>query len=610
MDRGQRAVEQAPRGGRAEDRLRALRTLMTGIVGNLDLEATTLGICNAAQDSLGADAVGIMTLAGSTLEMRACVGHRNIAAARFHAARGEGVAGIVLQTGRPYSVDDFESSQDVSDSIRALAQSEAVRCSLGAPLLEDGRVTGVILAWSRTASAFDDHDREVLEELAHLAAIAITNAQSYERAQSAIHELAAANERLQSHNDLLSSAREAQSELTELMLRGEGLTALANLLSRYTHGDVIILDAELSPLSFSAGCEHLIEAARGQVREARRRKVLSAGSSPSNGLVFIQDIVVGGDCLAHLWASLPQEPDDLMRLVIEQGAVVSALELTKQRAILDARVRLRSDFLWDLVEGKIGDAGEANVRARYLGFSLPRQLRVVVVRAEETVQVGETAGQDADALDRRRAVLLSHLEHAASEAAAVRVLSARRGPEFVMITPSPEAADRCRDLAYTLHRVAVHHEPNWRIRVGASANHDLGDDLSQALSQARTALSSTSSSNAPVAVFEDLGILRFLLAPSDRDDLENYVERVLGPVIRYDRDHSTELIKTISAHLTEDSNLSRTAARLFVHPKTVRYRLDRVAKLVGRDFNSQQDCFDVQLALRITEALGTRPPPV
>ena len=57
------------------------------------------------------------------------------------------------------------------------------------------------------------------------------------------------------------------------------------------------------------------------------------------------------------------------------------------------------------------------------------------------------------------------------------------------------------------------------------------------------------------------------------------------------------------AYLGEDLNLGRTAKRLYCHPKTVRYRLDRARDLTGRDLTSQRDCFDIQLALRMMGAL-------
>src|SRR5487761_180334 len=84
------------------DRLQTLQRVATEIVRSLDFDATLLSISNAAVDVLGADIVGIMSADGDRLKMMTCAGNRNIAAARFEAGRGEGVAGIVFETGASF----------------------------------------------------------------------------------------------------------------------------------------------------------------------------------------------------------------------------------------------------------------------------------------------------------------------------------------------------------------------------------------------------------------------------------------------------------------------------------------------------------------------------
>ena len=72
--------------------------------------------------------------------------------------------------------------------------------------------------------------------------------------------------------------------------------------------------------------------------------------------------------------------------------------------------------------------------------------------------------------------------------------------------------------------------------------------------------------------------------------------------------HGAARCPALNAYLAEDLNLGRTAKRLYCHPKTVRYRLDRARDLTGRDLTSQRDCFDIQLALRMMGALDVARP--
>jgi purine catabolism regulator len=97
--------------------------------------------------------------------------------------------------------------------------------------------------------------------------------------------------------------------------------------------------------------------------------------------------------------------------------------------------------------------------------------------------------------------------------------------------------------------------------------------------------------------------MRFLLAPGDRSDLRDFARRVLGGVLDYDRDHPSDLTGTVEEYLAHDCNLQRTAAAMFVHAKTVRYRLDKVQAIAGLDFALQRDRFEAQLAISILRSL-------
>lgn len=588
----------------ARDRLQALQLVATEIVRSLDFDATLLSISNAAVDVLAADIVGIMSAEDDRLKMISCAGNRNIAAARFEAGRGEGVAGIVFETGASFRLDDFRSAGSISPHIRDIAEKEGIRAALGAPMLANGQVIGAVLAWSSHPAAFDEQDEEVLAGLANLAAIAIQNARLYENAREAADRLELANRALRQQYDVLETATTMQTELTQLVLDGGGLQALVDMVARHTGGDVAVLHAELEPLAVTADCDVLVAQAREHVAASRRSGRPGADvRTGDGGVLIICEVSSGDERMAYLCVRLHRPPTELTQLIAQQAAVVCALELTKQRAVLDARTQVRSDFLWDLLEGKIADAAEATLRARRLGHALPRKLRVMLIDIDGLESWAHAAGGDGDLVERRRSALLAEIERLAAETGTARVLSARRASALVLIVPRLEDVRDARRFATRLVSGLAADAPELQFSAGVSTCHDLTADLSSALSQARTALASVAGMPLPVALFDDLGVSRFLLAPGRRADLADFVHGVLGAILDYDREHSTHLLDTLDAYLAEDLNLGRTAKRLYCHPKTVRYRLDRARDLTGRDLTSQRDCFDIQLALRMMGAL-------
>lgn len=591
------------------DRLHTLQLVAAEILRSLDFDATLLSISNAAVEVLDADMVGIMSADHDRLKMITCAGNRNIAAARFEARRGEGVAGIVFETGASFRLDDFRSAGSISPRIRDIAEKEGIRAALGAPMLANGQVIGAVLAWSSHPAAFDEEDEEVLAELANLAAIALQNARLYETAREAADRLELANQALRQQYDVLARATAMQTELTQLVLDGGGLPALADMVSRHTGGDVTVLYAEMEPLAVTAGCDDaLVAQAREQVAARRRNSRTGADARAGDGTVIICDVSAGEEPMAYLCVRLDRPPTELTHLIIQQASVVCALELTKQRAVLDARTQVRSDFLWDLLEGKVADVAEATLRARHLGHTLPRRLRVMLIDIGGLEAWAHAAGGGADLVDRRRSALLAGIERVAARIGPARVLPARRASALVLIVPGLKDVRDAREFATRLVSGLAADAPDLQFSAGMSTCHDLTADLSSALSQSRTALASVAGTPSPVALFDDLGVSRFLLAPGRRADLADFVRAVLGPVLDYDQEHSTHLLETLNAYLAEDLNLGQAARRLYCHPKTVRYRLDRTRDLIGRDLTSQRDCFDIQLALQMMGALDIAQP--
>ena len=117
--------------------------------------------------------------------------------------------------------------------------------------------------------------------------------------------------------------------------------------------------------------------------------------------------------------------------------------------------------------------------------------------------------------------------------------------------------------------------------------------------QARYAMNASSPADPAASLFEDLGVLQLLLEPAHRPDLDSYVTQVIGSLIDYDKHHGSHLVDTVAAYLQCDCHLQRAAAALFVHYKTMSYRLARVSELTGLRLDDQEDRFRLQLALKI-----------
>jgi DNA-binding PucR family transcriptional regulator len=99
------------------------------------------------------------------------------------------------------------------------------------------------------------------------------------------------------------------------------------------------------------------------------------------------------------------------------------------------------------------------------------------------------------------------------------------------------------------------------------------------------------------AALADLGFVGQLLG--ERTDLAGYVRATLGPVLDYDERRGTDLLRTLRAYFDCGTNLTRAKDQLHVHVNTVVQRLDRVASLLGDDWQTPERALEIQIALRL-----------
>ena len=130
------------------------------------------------------------------------------------------------------------------------------------------------------------------------------------------------------------------------------------------------------------------------------------------------------------------------------------------------------------------------------------------------------------------------------------------------------------------------------------------------------ALAATLAANVAVAqgepelAFEETGAYRLLLPAmvEDPEELRRFHEETVAPLVVYDEQYETELVRTLETFLEADGNVAQTAHWLYTHRHTVRYRLERVRELTGLDIGSSDGRERLSLGLKAMRVLGIAAP--
>ncbi|YCK40705.1 PucR family transcriptional regulator [Actinomadura sp. ATCC 39365] len=142
--------------------------------------------------------------------------------------------------------------------------------------------------------------------------------------------------------------------------------------------------------------------------------------------------------------------------------------------------------------------------------------------------------------------------------------------------------------------------PGVRLSVGLSGELTGAAALKGGVEEAGHARRLAEARGGGVATSDEIYTHALLLATVPGDVRRSFADRLLSPLLAYDRRHQSGLVRTLGVFLDCSGSWHACAERLHVHVNTVRYRIRRIEELTGRDLSAMSDRVDFFLALRDT----------
>ena len=146
---------------------------------------------------------------------------------------------------------------------------------------------------------------------------------------------------------------------------------------------------------------------------------------------------------------------------------------------------------------------------------------------------------------------------------------------------------------------------NIQAYIGWGSSFEQLRDAKASMDQAELALKvAMTSGKKHYFAYESLGFYKVLFNVSNRRELERFRSEVLAPLNEYDQRHKGELLPTLTAFLEDTENLALVAEKLHIHRNTLRYRLQKVEDLAGRNLSDTQDRMHLYFATVVDKYLS------
>jgi sugar diacid utilization regulator len=373
----------------------------------------------------------------------------------------------------------------------------------------------------------------------------------------------------------------ALDAITEAVESGAGLPEVVRAAAKALEASLAVSDAWGATLAVAARSP------------AEERALLSQGDGVTSIPLRVADNVVGN---LHMRAKT--EPSASMRRLL---ATMIASEVERVRAPERASESAAADFLRAVLARELTDRDELLERAKELSLDVGEGASMIVARAHPQSPTDEGWRGRVRAVAERGARAV-----ASRSIAALSDREGLQGAEVLVLVPGGDEPTAARAAEGILREMEAGLS-GFTFALGRSRITEDPADLPRAASEALLAANvAHGASDGASLAFEQTGAYRLLLSAMSENpsELQRFYGETVEPLVAYDEQYETDLVRTLEAFLEADGNVAGTAQRLFTHRHTIYYRLERVRELSGHDVSSSDGREKLSLGLKAMRVLG------
>ncbi|MBV9798053.1 MAG: helix-turn-helix domain-containing protein [Solirubrobacterales bacterium] len=374
----------------------------------------------------------------------------------------------------------------------------------------------------------------------------------------------------------------ALAEITDAVEAGAGLPEVLRASARVLDASLILIDRTSAVLAVAARSP------------ADERSLMRDAADVTTIELKVAETTVG----VLRMRARDHDPDPAMLRLV---TTLIASEVERVRAPERASEEAAAAFQRAVLSRAIADRDDLVARGKELGTDLGLGGSVVVVRAHPRTPTEE---------DWRRRLLAVATRGARSIApGSIGAFGVEDSGEVLLLVPDPDG-DAGRRASSAVRRELESGLAGFSFAIGRSRHTRDPLELSRARNEALLAANVVEGDvDRTELAYEETGTYQLLLPHMhDPAELGRFYEETVRPLVSYDEQYETDLLGTLSTFLECDANVNATAARLFTHRHTIRYRFERVRELTGLDVSSSDGREKLSLGLKAMRVLGIAAP--
>lgn len=291
-------------------------------------------------------------------------------------------------------------------------------------------------------------------------------------------------------------------------------------------------------------------------------------------------------------------------IAIENAITALLLEFNKQATIMEIEKKFKGDIINEIFKGTISSKTKLIESSNILGLSIEGTYRVLVFTIED--KKIKTSISDVSTHIEYNNILY---EGIVSKFYNVNIQN--NISNIVVLCEGDNALNpnEIKEKINLIQKKVQSKNENFIINVGIGSSVEGLLNVSKSFKEANEALllsktlEESNGENANITFFSDLGIVRLLCKFDNPLELEEFIPETLKKLNNSKKAQKSDLLMTLKIYLKNNQNIAKTARDMFLHYKTVQYRIDKIVSITSIDFSNLNDVLALQIGFIILKAI-------
>lgn len=423
--------------------------------------------------------------------------------------------------------------------------------------------------------------------------------QFYERTPI-VQELEETYEKLLEERNVLEKSALIHQRLTNEILQGNDLKSIVNTIYEVTSTPGMIVDHTYYPLAYSGLSLKEVKKIMNEFKNHLQQRKTSPSIFTTRKFVleqytylitpiYLQDKIIGYCFFVYPDTIHMDQTTDEM--VLEQIALVSSLSLLIEKTKYNTERRIEGHFFEEILRGEFKCEEDVLRRGIYIQIDLSEPYRIITVNYElqecntqKELTFHEQLLETTTSYfkDKKENLLIGHWEKS-----------------IVFLVPISEI--KTNEInSYFNHYIRFLSQtyPTTLFVAGVSKISKTINRAKDSYQESLIALR-MATPNKRIIFFDSIGVIGPLLNENNENEVKKISTNVLGELLEH-----AELLETLYAFLLNGGNLEQTSKEISLSLSGLRYRLEKIKKILDQDLKDPFDNYQLLLALQSLILIG------